>query len=374
MTHVSKLILLCAFSPVTNAQEFRLEQVSEINFYPTWNKSPAYIGSSETDTYYLFANSRITLTRDAWMFEVQPEVRAVESTQNLAPRTTQALTQTQRLMSLNRELSSKDKREVVLDIERLNLNYRRGSAQLSVGRKPVSLGVLSIFPVWNKFTRPLMTDDGPLRIYSQDQASFRIQRGEWLAQALDIEERNARESGATRVGEVSWYGDGLEVHVIGGEWWQSGAFGVAAVKDILGTSVRLEEISFAEDGVQAGAGMERAFNEFWSGLIEFMYLESGAGRKADYVTLTPSRFRPLNARSYGFARLEYKPSALWILQLGDLMNLVDSSQLWNAKVIYSAANDLELTGELRLPTGSDDSELSRHVLPTQVLAGVRYNF
>ena len=103
-------------------------------------------------------------------------------------------------------------------------------------------------------------------------------------------------------------------------------------------------------------------------------LESGAADKRDYFFLAPSRFRPLLARAYTFGRVEYKPAPLWIVQVGDLVNLVDSSHMLNVKAIYSAANDVELTAEFRLPTGAYESELSRHFLPVQVLLGARYDF
>jgi hypothetical protein len=377
------LLILSCFTTVYAAPV--IERASEISLYPTWLQNPEYlkrIGAHEAQSnYYLFANTRVNLTQGNVTFEIQPELRAVQTTAEAGPTTTQltpemraAVRPPERLMDLHTQLSSRGEREAVLDVERLNFSYRVNAAQLSVGRRPVSLGVLSVFPVWNKFTRPLVTDYGPLRVFSQDQASLRVQRGEWLMQALDIEGPDGKNSDATRVLEVTWFGDGVELHVIGGSWWQSGAVGIAAVKDLWGTSIRVEEISFSADGVQAGVGAERAFNDKWSGLIEFMYLESGADDKKDYLTLPASRFRPLTARDYGFARLEYKPAPLWILQFGSLVNLVDGSPLWDAKVLYSAANDLEISGEFRLPSGDGTSELSRQVLPTQALLGVRYDF
>ncbi len=353
-----------------------VDRVSEIALYPSALANPSYISgsNSEQSNLYFFANTRFTLSLGDSTFEIQPELRALQSDEPLGPEMRAGVRAPARLMDLHKKLDSGRKNESTLDLERLNFLYRVSGTQLSVGRKPVSLGVLSVFPVWNKFSRPLMTDYGPLRTFNQDQVSMRVQRGEWLIEAMDIEERDARAAGATRVAQLSWFGDGLELHAIGGEWWQSGAFGLALVKDAGGTSLKLEEISFSGDGAQIGLGAERAFTEKLSALTEFLYLESGASYKRDYFFLTPSRFRPLSARAYAFGRVEYKPGPLWIVQAGDLVNLVDSSQLLNLKAIYSAGNDFELTGEFRLPAGGDDGELSRHFVPTQVLFGARYDF
>jgi hypothetical protein len=350
------------------------EHLSEISLSPTYLVNPTFFSPSYADQFnnYLTLYSRVTFSRNHFVVEVQPEIRALTSTRPLNESMRAAVRPPSRLMSLSRKLSSTEKSESVLDLERLNFNYSLSSAQISLGRKPVSLGVLTTFPVWNKFTRPLMTEYGPLRIFSQDQVSIRIQRGQWLYQMLDIEEREPRN--AARLSQLSWFGEGLELHLIGGEWWESGAVGTAAVLDWAGTSIRFEEISFSADGVQAGLGAERAFNEFYSGLIELLYLETGESKKEDYHLLSYSRFRPLLARAYGYARVEYKPSALWVLQAGILQNTSDRSQMWTGKIIYSAANDMELTLDLRLPTGAATAELSRDYVPTQVIAGGKLNF
>lgn len=372
---IALLLLIANLGTAYGAGPHR-DVVSEVAVFPSSLVNPSYIGPAHTEQSNLsvFAFTRVTFAQAGFGVEIQPELRAVQSDRALGPELRSSVRSPTRLMSLQTKLSSNIKSESTLDLERLNISYRSAGMQLSLGRRPVSLGVLNVFPVWNKFSRPLVTDYGPLRTFNQDQASVRMQRGEWLVQALDIEEQGARKSGATRVAQVSWFGDGVEVHAIGGEWWNSGALGLAAVTDVAGTSLKFEEISFSAEAMQMGLGLERAFSDTWSGVTEFMYLESGATDKRDYLLAPASRFRPLSARAYTFARVDYKPAPLWIIQFGDLLNLVDSSQLFNIKGLYSAGNDFELSGEVRLPTGSDDSELSRHVLPVQWILGARYDF
>ncbi len=360
------------------ATQVDIDNANEISFFPVWIQNPQYlypfIKNKTQQNYYLFANSRWTFSKASWAVEVQPEIRAVQSSSSLSVDMRQSVRNPNRLMDLHHKVSSGDKQEAVTDIERLNFQYRFDTAQISIGRKPISLGVLSTFPVWNKFSRPLMTDYGPLRVFNPDQIVARYQAGDYLFQAIDIESRNARTEDAARLAEVAWFGDGAELHAIGGMWWKSATFGVALVKDLEGTSFRMEEISFADDGVQLGAGAERAFTENLSAVVEFMYLQNGAAQKRDYNKIPRSRFRPLIASEYGYIRIDYKLTALLTLQAGDIWNMIDLSNFVNAKAIYSAANDLEITGELRMPTGDDKSEFSHKVLPVQGLLGVRYDF
>lgn len=368
------LFFATAITGPARADNWNFDRVSEVSIFPTYIHLPSLLNAnpSEQEDVYLFVNTRVTGANRNFSFDIQPEMRTMEGSKDLLSPMRVDVQSPNRLMSLNSKLNSSPRNETVLDLERLNVNYRVGSAEFSLGRKPVSLGVLSVFPVWNKFTRPLIVDFGPLRTFNQDQASVRYQSGAWMFQAIDIEERTVER--ATRIGEITWYGDGFEIHFLGGEWWQSGAFGVAAIQDIKGFSFRLEEISFSGDGVQLGAGVERALNEHWSFLGEYLYLERGDSSTDQYLVVPLSQFRPLLAKNYGFVRFEYKQGQLWTFQLGSLINFLDRSELLNPNVRYSLSNDTDLSLEGRLPIGADKAELSRALMPTQLLLGLRTAF
>jgi len=374
------LLMNVAFLPLAYSDsQLVTDRVTEFSFYPSYvndqtlsnpfaKQLPAVNSGDET----VFANTRFRVTKEKFSFEVEPELRVLHSSHSLSVSSRSSVHAPSRIMGLDWKAGSDLRTESTYGFERLNLDYHSEVAELSVGRKPVSLGVLSVFPVWNKFTRPLMTDFGPLRVFSQDQASFRIQQGSFAFQATDIEEKQS--SGAARLAEVAAYGESQELHLLGGQWWQHAVGGLAAVKDLAGTSVRTEGLWVSQEGVQAGLGAERALSETWSVLTEFLYVGNGAPDKKFYLTLPYSRFRPLTAQGYGYARLEYKPSALWTFQLGSLLNFIDSSQLVNGKIIYSLSNDAELTLELRDPIGENGSELSKQVLPVQLIAGLKWTF
>lgn len=264
-----------------------------------------------------------------------------------------------------------------MSFERLVLSYQSPSTEISIGRKPVGLGVLSVFPVWNKFSRPMITAFGPLTVYGQDRLLARYQSGSWAMQAMDIEGNDP--DNTSRFVEATYYGENLEAHILAGSIFDHGAMGFALTGDVAGTSLRLEEISFSGRGVQAGVGAERAFNAKWSGLAEFLYLEEGASDKNGYFTLPAAmNIRPLNAKGYGFARLEYKPWDLWVFQLGYLANFIDSSGLVNGKAIYSLTNEADLSLEVRHPLGDEGTELATKNLagglPGQVLANLHWVF
>ncbi len=352
-----------------------ISHVEEVSLFPEFSSSQSLFNNSiaTENNLFIFAHARASITSHDLTFEVQPEFRSVLGSTALTNNSLSSIVAPARLMNLNWTLGSNQNAETILGFERLNLKYHFQNNDVSVGRKPVSLGVLSVFPVWNKFTRPLMTTYGPLIVFSQDQASFHSQINDVSVQALDIEQ-NSSGNNSARLGELAWYGDGLEIHVLGGSWWQSSALGVAGAGDLGGTSIRLEEISFSADGIQLGVGAERAFNEFWSVLSEFLYLQTGATDKSQYFSMLPSMFRPLTAKDYGYLRAEYKPWPLWAFQLGDLYNFVDSSQLLNGKIIYSSSDNSELNLEVRLPMGADFTELSPKTLSTQVIGEYKVSF
>lgn len=396
-----KINILVLFLTIANllgkassADTWTLDRVSDFSIYPVLlmkqeissatkqiTNQPGSTSSNNSNSnaidhadFYFYADTRFRLAKQSVSLEVQPEFRITPTLADFWGVLVNNTTTTNRLLNLDWSIYSTRQTNIIGSLERLHFEYRTNSAQFSIGRKPVSLGVLSVFPVWNKFTRPLMTDLGPLRVVSQDQISFRYQINSWLFQGIDLEGQDASSTNAARIFEGAWYGDSFELHILGGLWWQSTTLGLAAIKDIAGNSIRFEGIHFSGHGFQAGLGAERAFDEAWSLLLEFLYLDEGASNKSQYSLLSTSPFRMLSAKAYGFGRIEYKPWPLWILQLGTLINFIDTGELLNAKAAYSVTNEIELTTELRLPLGDNTAEFSQDTLPIQIITGLRWVF
>jgi len=353
-------------------------RVSDFSLTPdfSYGQKPAGLGAWDpyrNNDVFLIFNTQWRGSHEEFSFEARPEIRAVASDTALTGWARAAVQAPPRPLNLQWNLGSDPRNEAVLSFERLVFNYQSPSTEISIGRKPVGLGVLSVFPVWNKFSRPMITAFGPLTVYGQDRALARYQSGAWAMQAMAIEGNDPEAT--ARFAEGTYYGENLEAHVLAGSVFDHGAAGFAVTGDVAGMSWRLEEISFSGRGVQAGLGAERAFNAQWSGLVEFLYLEEGASDKNVYLALPEAKnIRPLNARGYGFARVEYKPWDLWVFQLGYLANFVDSSGLVNGKVVYSLSNESELSLEARHPLGGEGAELSTKTLPGQVLANLHWVF
>jgi hypothetical protein len=245
----------------------------------------------------------------------------------------------------------------------------------------VSLGVLKIFPLWNKFSRPLPTVAGPALIYSSDLAGARVQQGEWVWQAQAIGGPTADDS--VFLAEAAWYAEFGEFHALVARWWRLPTAGLAFAKDLGGTTVRAEGLAIdlgrvdRPDGQwQLGAGAERALSADWTLLGELLYQSQGYDHSADYPVALPSRFTPLHARAYAYLNVQYKLTPYWTLSPAALANLADASTYLIAKVLHSLSEDTDVYAEADLPFGSDGAEFAEKAFrfPTGAYVGVPVQF
>jgi hypothetical protein len=359
------------FTPAIYAVDF--ENTTELSILP-FSLSGASFMEEKKDMSGLF----LTLSADKkfssqnWRAEIAPEIRILMSDISI-PRSLRSSVGFSDRSFLNQwKITSQDKSDISASIEKLNFSYQGENSELLIGRKPVSLGVLVVFPVWNKFSKPFVTNLGPSRVTSQDQLIFHGQLGNWAYQLLDIEQPAPFSS--TRIGEFTWFGSGFELHALFADWWNQSTMGFAFSGDLLGTTLKLESLHIQEEGWQIGSGVERAFTESLSGIVEFLYLENGAASEREEFSVTPSLFRPLIAKWYGFARIVDKFSDLTTIEFGLLENLIDHSLFINPKISYSVSNDIDMSLEARLPTGTTTTELNRLNSPEQVLGGFRWVF
>jgi hypothetical protein len=303
---------------------------------------------------------------DKWMFEVKPELRAVASRgvgegepEGVSVKTSR------RVLNSRRTVWYSEEGETYFDFDRLNLRYTFAEqGEAFVGRKPISLGVLRFFPVWNKLTLPIIFQPGPEWVENPDVLGASIQidkmsyRGFWARgdrpKADDI-----------ALAEYRYFGDGVELQAIGGYWWQHTAAGLAGAYDFRGSTLRAETlyISRFRDEVsqyQVGLGIERALNEKFTFIGESLYQSAGL-RDTQNVTSTPNRFMPLASKFYVLPYLTYQLSTLWSLQAGFLANLsYDTSYVGLGGFEYSLSDKTSLTFKLKLPFGSEKGEFGDH--------------
>lgn len=319
---------------------------------------------------YVLLGSQLRLREADFQLEVRPEIRGVISRGAGAAATDPArvtIRSPRRLVNLDYKIHAGPHDEWYGDFERLNLSYSVESLEAYVGRKPVSLGVLKVLPIWNKFTIPLPNAGGPQLVFSQDVVGARYQQGTFAAQAIDIEQ-SRREVDSVRLAEAVLYSPVLEAHLSVAHWWDELVIGGAFTKDLGGATLRGEALwigvnpSDTDRQAQGGLGAEYAVSEKLSLTVESMFLSRGATTRNDYGPVIPSRFMPLRAFAYGYFQAQYNLTSLWTVAGATLLNFVDVSNLIIAKAIYSLSDEAELHLDLQLPAGRERSEFSRKTL------------
>ncbi|RYG56467.1 hypothetical protein EON80_29345, partial [bacterium] len=136
----------------------------------------------QTSDTYLVVGNQWTGSFSGVRFEFRPELRLLAGDSVGLPPTDIARMSIQppsQLAKLQWSLFNSDRgAEGFFSIERANLTIPLGDAELSVGRKVLSLGTLKVIPIWNRLSRPLPTAYGPdALIFGRDQASLRYQNG-----------------------------------------------------------------------------------------------------------------------------------------------------------------------------------------------------
>ncbi|MGK5090122.1 hypothetical protein WDW86_21440 [Bdellovibrionota bacterium FG-2] len=329
--------------------------------------------------------SQLRARESGFQLEVRPEIRGLRSPGASVPLADAArltVIAPSRFMNLDFKFFSNTNNYWIGDFEKLNASYAEKTFEIYAGRKPLSLGVLKVLPVWNKFTRPLPNAAGPALVFSQDIAGFRTQFKNYNVQLFDLEGPTSAD--AVRAGEFTWYNPELEFHALFSQWWEKSVSGLAFSKDISGMTLRGESLWVHDQEFQAGLGGELALNEKWATLVEFLYLSHGVANSKDYTLSIDSRFRNLRGRAYGYAQLTHNLSAFWILTGGALINLFDRSLLFVPNLTHSLSDNSEVYFTAQLPLGTKGAELSAHTFtfpdgraigaPLQLAAGLKYYF
>lgn len=323
-----------------------------------------------TDAFFV-GNFKNQFREKEFNFEVAPELRALASQTLDASDTDVAhlsIKAPRRFLDLETKIHGQDRSESYLDFDRLLFSYVREDSEFVVGRRPVGLGVLKHMPVWNKFSRSLPFASGIPQIFSTDQIGVRFQKDSISAQALSVVGPSTVHDGV-HLGELTYYGGGTELHLLGARWLDHPAGGFALAQDIWGATFRMEYMHWwprigqrrdFEAQTQAGAGLEYAFSESLSAVSEFLYLSRGQRDEKSYTILMQDRINPgLRARYYGLLQLNYQISSFWSSGVGVFKNLVDPSQYFLFRLKYSISDHADFSVDANLPTGKKGGEFSR---------------
>lgn len=318
------------------------------------------------EVYDVFAvvNSHFEWSRANTFVEVKPEVRALMSRgiRQGPPAEVSAMT-SPRFFHARRTLVSRPGHpghEAYFDFDRINIRQRLTHGEWFLGRRPVSLGVLRYFPVWNKLTMPLVFQPGPEWIQNPDVIGGSLQLDPWTWRAF------ASRSGDAGTDDLAlltarYAGEGFEMHALAGTWWLHTAAGLAAAFDILESTLRLEWLWLSHYGdepsqSQFGLGFERALDEKWTVLVESLYQTEGLQDVSNSLT-PPNRFMTLSGRYYLLPNISYQIHPLWQVRAGILSGFgTHESYVGLSGFEYSYSDNTIVTLKIKWPFGASTGE------------------
>lgn len=311
----------------------------------------------------LFFGSQVIVSSDAVELEVRHELRSVFGDTPSYPEGDIArlnIRSPDRFMRAERTLVRSNGIETISDVERLRASYSFSAGELWVGRRPISLGTLSFFKVWNKFTRPVSGQFGPVIVYGSDGFGASYQDGDWSFRGVSLYGPSQEDD--AHLLETTLFSSFAEFRLLGGRWWGHAALGLAFSKTVFDWMLRFESIyldSGESSEAEIGLGIDGAINGELSLLLETYFQSNGAMDTSEYTVTDPSRFTSLRARFYSIAVLNWQATTLWRFGIGDLLNGVDGGQIGILKANYSFSDDVEFLAEANLPFASDGAEFSR---------------
>lgn len=361
MRGIAFLILVAL--PVHSWAGWNLRNFAEVSpQYRVLNQDGFATNDSVFDGFGVL-NSHAEYSQGTWFVEAKPEIRAVASrgVMNPPPDPNGVSVRTSsRVLNTRRMLVREQDGEAYFDFDRLNIKRTFAEGEIFAGRKPLSLGVLRFFPVWNKLTLPLVFQPGPEWIENPDIAGGSFQRGRFAYRAFAARGDTPKKDDLALF-ETRFFGKGFELQVLGGHWWEHSAAGLTVAVDALQSTLRLESlwISRFKDEVsqwQLGLGMERALSSKWTLVGEALYQSAGLNNFAN-VTASPNRFMVLSGKFYALPYFTYQLHPLWLIQAGVLAGLAnDASYVALGGFEHSLNDNTSLNLKIKWPVGAKRGE------------------
>lgn len=353
-----------AFAPSARAWDLRTRFDLQTNGIYRQLSQQGFTQANSVLDGILFFGTQVIASDDHFEFEIRHELRSVFGDTPNYPEGDLArlnIRSPERYMDAERSLIDTNHVETISDIERLRASYTFSSGEVWIGRRPVSLGTLSFFKVWNKFTRPVSGLFGPTIVYGSDGFGASYQSGESLS-FKGVSLYGPEKEDDAHLLETTIFSPFAEMRILAGKWWDHTAFGFAFSKTVFDWMLRFESLYLDREGnseTEVGLGLDGAISADLSLLVETYYQSNGAVDTANYTVFDPSRFTSLRARYYSIALLNWQLGTLWKAGIGDLLNGVDGGQIAILKLNYSLSDDVEVLGEANLPFASDGAEFSK---------------
>lgn len=362
---VCACVLATAFSQISWASSvFSIEnQLSAVGrSFPngTSNYDSLVEGFLETSPGWKWEGQRFN-------FEAQLLLRSLQTPINAYPRDPAFLNlaPTGRLFNASNVTLSQSS-QTFTDISKLWASYSLPSLQVSIGRRPLGIGVLRVLPVWNRLAVVLPSLSGYLLSQNPDLFDIRWQHQAWTVAGFSVLAQDPNSQ--IEAVEIVHYGAQLEAHFLIGEWWQQATLGLAGAVDAQGATFRAETFAFAAQnsrpgGIQAGLGFEKALNSRWSVLAEYYHSSIGTDTSSLYLLQTPTLFRALLSSDYFEPSLALQATDFWKLSTAVLINVIDGSLYWMSESAYSFSDHVDLLATVRLPFGGLNQEFGYLPIP-----------
>jgi hypothetical protein len=336
---------------------------------------------------FFLADDAWSWTRQNLFFEIKPQIRGVQSPGVSATGLAKATAATTpRWFNTQRLLGRDQDQEMYLDLDRLNARYSftiaEANGEIYLGRRPLSLGVLRLFPIWNKLTLPLIFQPGPEWIENADGYGAKVQIQQLGVRTFAVRGTNPHED-SIYLAELKYSEGTVETQILLADWWKRAAIGIAATTDFLGASWRLEALNFsrergspmasAVEQNQWGLGIERAIGARWVVDLEYLQQSLCSDFKSGYGNSAPTRLQALNGCRYLFPYIDYQMTSLLHFGGGLLVNLDNPSGMGIISSEYSLYESLSVQLKGKWAFGKDQSEFgsARYLDPYGRTAGVQ---
>lgn len=325
---------------------------------------------SHINEVFFESSSGVRYQNEQFQFEAKALIRSLQSPSNgeKGDFSFVQMDPPARLFKLYQKIGKDESQnQTVLDTGTLWASYNIDHWQFTAGRRPVGIGVLKVFPVWNRFYPVIPSISGYMFVNNPDMLNIQWSKNQLSLSAYSIFSQYYDDS--VNVIEMIHYGDNLESHFIAGNWWNQLSIGYAGVIDLPSGIYRLETLMAAENGdrrqggIQFGVGWERAISEKMSLLAEYYHSSYGSRKVDDYLLQDPTPFRNLLGTDYFFPQISYKLSDFFAADLGVIMNLIDGSSMLVSNANYSLADNMSLVATIRNPLGGALEEFGHLKVP-----------
>ncbi len=334
-------------------------QLRELNQNGFLNRESQYEGYLLIDYLYSWVEKDL-------FFEIKPQLRGLQSpgVQDNGPQMV-SIKPSKRWLKTQTLITKNSEQEIYIDFDRLNLRYKVfKNGEIFVGRRPLSFGVLRLFPVINKLTLPLIFRPGPQWIDNPDAAGFTTsisENGSLRLLAVGGEEARAD---SIYLAELKQAFDAYEFHLLAANWWERNTLATAFSADFFDTTWRFEAIRFSERReekavLQWSAGFEHAINGKLNFVFEYFQQTNCNKDNGSYGIETFSRFQVLNGCKYVFPYLDWQMSDLWRSGIGILANIDDPSFMNILNLEYSWTDNLSFEFQGKIPVGKNGSEFGK---------------